>query len=100
MNKDILFFIVLVMLIIAMCAKSQRDFKLLTGVNKDNIYVNKRTFLWKGGVFIFLGIALMFYTHAGGILPVITAVVALAGGVWNLIFILKYKKFSNKKKRN
>ena len=94
---DILLYVITYALIVLFFIKARKDYKKLTDTNiKKDLIINPRSFVWKGGIFIFAGLYMAQTSIDKGVLQLILAVSFLLLGVWNIYHAVLYHKFMKK----
>ena len=97
---DILLYAVSFIVILWLFVKTQNDYKKLTSSdkkNKNNVIINPRSFIWKGGIFIFAALYLAQTAVDKSLLPLILFASLAALGGWNIYHAILYRNWQKRK---
>ena len=95
---DILLYIITFIVIIWLFVKTRNDYKKLISSNKKNdIIINPRSFVWKGGLFIFAALFMIQSAKNNDLLPSILFACLFILGVWNLYHAILYRNWKKQK---
>ena len=94
---DILLYIITYIVIIWLFVKTKKDYKrLILPDKKNDVIINPRSFIWKGGLFLFAALYMAHTAANKGLLSIILfAGLAVLGG-WNIYHAILYR---NRQKR-
>ncbi len=91
---DIILYILTLAVITWLFIKTRKDYTKLLKAKKDktkDIFVSPRSFIWKGGLFIFAALYMSQTSTNRGFLPVILFAALFTLGFWNLYHALLYR---------
>ena len=95
-NSDIILYILILAVIAWLFLKTKKDYIKLVKAEKDkskDVFISPRSFVWKGGLFIFAALYMSQTSTNRGILPLILFAALLTLGIWNFYhaFLFKFK---------
>jgi hypothetical protein len=94
--NDLLIFLAILIAVIFLAVKATKDYKTLTSENSDNIYINPRNFIWKGGIFLFIAVVLIPFSARNDISTYLLFFCLLGIGFWNMYYAVKYRNYIKK----
>lgn len=95
---DILLYVITFTVIIWLFIKTSNDYKKLTSPDKKrDLIINPRSFLWKGGLFIFAGLYMSQTAVTRSLLSLILFISLTVLGVWNIYHAFLYFKWQKRK---
>ena len=96
---DILLYIITFTIIIWLFIKTKKDYKILTLPDrKKGVIISPRSFLWKGGLLIFIAFYMISSAPRIGLFSLILFASLFVLGGWNLYYALLYYKWRKQKK--
>ena len=94
--KDLAIFAIILVAIIFLAVKTVKDYKVLTSENNDKIYINPRSFTWKGVIFLIIAVVLIPFSARKDISTYLLFFCLLGIGLWNIYYAIKYRNHIRK----
>ena len=98
---DILLYIITFTVIGWLFVKTRSDFKRLTSPDRKNdTIINPRSFVWRGGLFVFAALFMIQSANNNNLLPIILFICLFALGIWNIYHAILYRNWKKQKSIN